>query len=171
VLLRALEDYRLIQTHEGHIAVGWLIVEDIAMVVALVVVPVLSGLLAGSSSASSPTVGGLFVAIAVTLAKIGMFVALMLIVGRRVIPWSLDKVSETASRELFTLAVWAIALGVAFGSAQLFDVSFALGAFFGGLILNESQLGHKAAADTLPLRTPLPCCSLSPSACCSIPAS
>ena len=91
-------------------------------------------------------------AVGVTFAKIGMFIALMLIVGRRLIPWCLDKVSQTASRELFTLAVLAIALGVAFGSAALFDVSFALGAFFAGLILNESELSHKAAADTLPLR-------------------
>ena len=152
VLMRALEEHRLIDTQEGRIAVGWLIVEDIAMVVALVVVPALSGALGGLTGQSNLQLWPLLTAVGVTFAKIGMFIALMLIVGRRVIPWCLDKVSQTASRELFTLAVLAIALGVAFGSAALFDVSFALGAFFAGLILNESELSHKAAADTLPLR-------------------
>ena len=91
-------------------------------------------------------------AVAVTMGKIGLFIALMLIVGKRLIPWALDRVSETGSRELFTLSVLAISLGIAFGSAALFGVSFALGAFFAGLILNESELGHKAAEGTLPLR-------------------
>jgi CPA2 family monovalent cation:H+ antiporter-2 len=151
VLLRALEDQHLLDSEEGRIAVGWLIVEDIAMVIALVVVPVLATALDGSSPPPSET-GGLPTAIAVTIGKIGLFIALMLIVGKRLIPWALDRVSETGSRELFTLSVLAIALGIAFGSAALFDVSFALGAFFAGLILNESELGHKAAAGTLPLR-------------------
>lgn len=151
VLLRALEDRRLIDTSEGRIAVGWLIVEDIAMVVALVVVPTLSGALKGSIGASLQ-VGALLGTVAVTLGKIALFVALMLVIGKRVIPWALDQVSKTGSRELFTLAVLAIALGAAFGSAALFGVSFALGAFFAGLILNESELSHKAAAETLPLR-------------------
>lgn len=151
VLLRALEDRRLIDTSEGRIAVGWLIVEDIAMVVALVVVPTLSGAFKGSIGASLQ-VGALLGTIAVTLGKIALFVALMLVIGKRVIPWALDQVSKTGSRELFTLAVLAIALGAAFGSAALFGVSFALGAFFAGLILNESELSHKAAAETLPLR-------------------
>jgi monovalent cation:H+ antiporter-2, CPA2 family len=151
VLLRALEDRQLLDSEEGRIAVGWLIVEDIAMVVALVLVPALAAVLNGTGAQSSE-MGGLPAAIAVTLGKIGLFIALMLIVGKRVIPWALDRVSETGSRELFTLSVLAIALGIAFGSAALFDVSFALGAFFAGLILNESELGHKAAAGTLPLR-------------------
>lgn len=151
VLLRALEDRHLIDTSEGRIAVGWLIVEDIAMVVALVVVPTLSAAFKGSSGASLQ-VGALLGTIAVTLGKIALFVALMLVIGKRVIPWALDQVSKTGSRELFTLAVLAIALGAAFGSAALFGVSFALGAFFAGLILNESELSHKAAAETLPLR-------------------
>lgn len=151
VLLRALEDRRLIDTSEGRIAVGWLIVEDIAMVVALVVVPTLSGAFKGSIGASLQ-VGALLGTIAVTLGKIALFVALMLVIGKRVIPWALEQVSKTGSRELFTLAVLAIALGAAFGSAALFGVSFALGAFFAGLILNESELSHKAAAETLPLR-------------------
>ncbi|HEX2054899.1 MAG TPA: YbaL family putative K(+) efflux transporter [Nitrospiraceae bacterium] len=152
VLVRALEDRRLLTTHEGRIAVGWLIVEDLAMVLALVLVPVFSDVVAASTNHSGLDATTLVMVLATTIGKVGMFVALMLIVGRRVIPWSLDMVSKTASRELFTLAVLTIALGVAFGSAQLFGVSFALGAFFAGLILNESQLGHKAAADTLPLR-------------------
>jgi len=151
VLLRALEDRRLIDTSEGRIAVGWLIVEDIAMVVALVIVPALSGALKDSSGTSTQ-LGPLLYTLAVTIGKVVLFVALMLVVGKRVIPWALEQVSKTGSRELFTLAVLAIALGAAFGSAVLFGVSFALGAFFAGLILNESELSHKAAAETLPLR-------------------
>ncbi|MGH7231342.1 MAG: YbaL family putative K(+) efflux transporter [Nitrospiraceae bacterium] len=152
VLLRALEDRRLIDTQEGRIAVGWLIVEDIAMVVALVVVPALSDALSGPVGESNARLGTLLATVVVTLGKVGVFIALMLVVGRRLIPWALDRVSKTGSRELFTLAVLAIALGVAFGSAALFDVSFALGAFFAGLILHESELSHKAATETLPLR-------------------
>jgi len=150
VLLRALEDRRLIDMPEGRIAVGWLIVEDIAMVVALVVVPTLSSAFGGTGEVTQ--LGSLLTTVAITLGKIALFVAFMLIIGRRLIPWALDQVSKTGSRELFTLAILAIAFGVAFGSAELFGVSFALGAFFAGLILNESELGHKAAAETLPLR-------------------
>lgn len=150
VLLRALEDRRLIDMPEGRIAVGWLIVEDIAMVVALVVVPTLSSAFGGAGEVTQ--LGALLTTVAITLGKIALFVAFMLIIGKRLIPWALDQVSKTGSRELFTLAVLAIAFGVAFGSAELFGVSFALGAFFAGLILNESELGHKAAAETLPLR-------------------
>src|SRR5215217_1375699 len=151
VLLRSLEDRHLLDSEEGRIAIGWLIVEDIAMVVALVVVPVLTTALTGPVTQSSH-LGGLLMAVAVTMGKIGIFIALMLIVGKRLIPWALDRVSETGSRELFTLSVLAISLGIAFGSAALFGVSFALGAFFAGLVLNESELGHKAAEGTLPLR-------------------
>lgn len=150
VLLRALEDRRLIDMPEGRIAVGWLIVEDIAMVVALVVVPTLSSAFGDAGEVTQ--LGALLTTVAITLGKIALFVAFMLIIGKRLIPWALDQVSKTGSRELFTLAVLAIAFGVAFGSAELFGVSFALGAFFAGLILNESELGHKAAAETLPLR-------------------
>ena len=150
VLLRVLEDRHLLDTKEGHIAVGWLVVEDIAMVIALVVVPLLSSSL--NRLEASPQVGTLLTAVGLMLAKIGLFIALMLVVGKRLIPWTLARVSRTGSRELFTLATLSIALGIAFGSAALFDVSFALGAFFAGLILNESELSHKAASDTLPLR-------------------
>jgi CPA2 family monovalent cation:H+ antiporter-2 len=151
VLVRALEDWRLL-TNEGRIALGWLIVEDIAMVMALVVVPALSEVFIGPAGELQLSVGALAMAVVLTLGKIGMFIALMLIIGRRIIPWTLNMVSKAASRELFTLAILTIALGVAYGSAELFDASFALGAFFAGLILNESKISHKAAADTIPLR-------------------
>ena len=151
VLLRAMEDRRLLETRRGRIAVGWLIVEDIAMVLALVMLPVLADTF--EVSGDEPASFGRFVvAIAWTLVKLGAFVAFMLLVGRRVIPWTLEKIAATGSRELFTLSVLAIALGVAFGSATLFGVSFALGAFFAGMLLNESELSHKAANDSLPLR-------------------
>ena len=148
VLLRALEERRLVETAKGRIAVGWLIVEDLAMVLALVLLPALAGLLKGEAGDPSEVWAALFK----TLAKVGAFVAVMLIVGRRVIPWILERVAGTGSRELFTLCVLAIALGVAFGSAELFGVSFALGAFFAGMLLNESEFSHQAAAETLPLR-------------------
>lgn len=150
VLLRALEERRLVETGRGRIAVGWLIVEDLAMVLALVLLPALAGLLGGGGKESSAA--EVWEALFKTFAKVGAFVALMLIVGRRVIPWVLERVAGTGSRELFTLCVLAIALGVAFGSAALFDVSFALGAFFAGMLLNESEFSHQAATETLPLR-------------------
>jgi CPA2 family monovalent cation:H+ antiporter-2 len=129
--------------------VGWLIVEDIAMVFTLVVLPPLAGLLAGQTAAG---LAALALPLAITLGKIVAFVAVMLLVGRRLIPWLLHYVAHTGSRELFRLAVLAIALGVAYGSAVLFDVSFALGAFFAGMILSESELSQRAANETLPLR-------------------
>ena len=149
VLLRALQERRLIDTERGRIAVGWLIVEDIAMVLTLVLLPPLAGILEGQTGADWSTFA---VPLAITLGKVVAFVALMLIIGRRVIPWLLHYVAHTGSRELFRLAVLAIALGVAYGSAVLFDVSFALGAFFAGMILAESELSQRAANETLPLR-------------------
>ena len=148
VLLRALEEMRVVETQRGRIAVGWLIVEDLAMVLALVLLPAMAGVLRGDEGASGD-IGG---ALLTTFFKVGGFVAFMLIIGRRVIPWILERVAGTGSRELFTLCVLAIALGVAFGSAEMFGVSFALGAFFAGMLLNESEFSHKAANDTLPLR-------------------
>ncbi|MGH8074962.1 MAG: YbaL family putative K(+) efflux transporter [Lysobacter sp.] len=148
VLLRALEDRRLVETQRGRIAVGWLIVEDIACVLALVLLPALAGLLNGEAADATSVLTALFT----TFLKVGAFMALMLIVGSRVIPWILERVAGTGSRELFTLCVLAIALGVAFGSAELFGVSFALGAFFAGMLLNESEFSHQAASETLPLR-------------------
>jgi len=153
VLLRAMEQRRLLETTRGKIAVGWLIVEDLACVLALVMMPVLAGIFVEQPAGSEPhTLGSIALSIGWTLLKLGAFVAVMLVVGRRAIPWILERIAGTGSRELFTLAVLAIALGVAFGSAKLFGVSFALGAFFAGMLLNESELSHKAANDSLPLR-------------------
>jgi CPA2 family monovalent cation:H+ antiporter-2 len=150
VLLRALQERRLVETERGRIAVGWLIVEDIAMVLTLVMLPALAPMLKSASGAVDwPT---LAVPLAITIAKVAAFVAIMLIVGKRVIPWLLHWVAHTGSRELFRLAVLAIALGCAFEASVLFDVSFALGAFFAGMIMSESQLSQRAANETLPLR-------------------
>lgn len=147
VLLRALQSRNLVETERGRIAVGWLIVEDLIMVLALVLIPALA-----TGLASDNVVSGLSWVIASTLLKVTGFVALMLIVGRRLLPWALHWVVHTGSRELFRLAVLAVALGVAFGAAYVFDVSFALGAFFAGMILGETQLSRRAAEETLPLR-------------------
>lgn len=144
VMLKALEQRQMLDTRAGHIAVGWLIVEDLAMVVALVVVPVLA--------VDDVSVGEVSVNLAITVVKVAVFATLMIVVGRRVIPWGLARVADTGSRELFTLGVLALGLGVAVGAASLFDVSFALGAFFAGMVLRESNLAHRAAADSLPLR-------------------
>jgi CPA2 family monovalent cation:H+ antiporter-2 len=150
VLLRALQDRRLVNSERGRIAVGWLIVEDIAMVLTLVLLPALAPLLRGD--ATSANLVSLGWPIALTLAKVAAFVVLMLIIGRRVIPWILHYVAHTGSRELFRLSVLALALGVAYAAATLFGASFALGAFFAGMILGESQLSQRAAQETLPLR-------------------
>ena len=152
VVLRAMEERRLLESQRGKIAIGWLIVEDLAMVLALVLLPALATALGSEGKPGEGGVGTLLVALGWTLVKVSAFVAVMLVVGRRVIPWTLERVARTGSRELFTLSVLAIALGVAFGSAALFGVSFALGAFFAGMLLNESEFSHKAAADSLPLR-------------------
>ena len=150
VLLRALQERRLIETERGRIAVGWLIVEDIAMVLTLVLLPVLADVLKGASGGLN--VNAFALPLTITLGKVAGFVIFMLVVGKRLIPWLLHYVAHTGSRELFRLAVLAIALGVAYGAAVLFDVSFALGAFFAGMILAESQLSQRAAQETLPLR-------------------
>ena len=149
VLLRAMQERRLLETERGRIAVGWLIVEDMAMVLTLVLLPALAPVLEAGATLS---LFALALPIAITLGKVAAFVAIMLIVGRRVIPWILHYVAHTGSRELFRLSVLAIALGVAFGAAMLFDVSFALGAFFAGMMLSESELSQRAASETLPLR-------------------
>ena len=149
VLLRAMQERRLLDTERGRIAVGWLIVEDLAMVLTLVLLPALAPVLAAGATLS---LAALALPIASTLGKVTAFVAIMLVVGKRLIPWILHYVAHTGSRELFRLSVLAIALGVAFGAATLFDVSFALGAFFAGMILSESELSQRAASETLPLR-------------------
>ncbi len=143
VLLRALEDRRILDTERGRIAVGWLIVEDLVMVLALVLIPAV---------AAGGTDGGLGLTLLITIGKVAAFAAFMLVVGRRAVPWLLHIIAHTGSRELFRLAVLAIALGVAMGAALLFGVSFALGAFFAGMILAESPLSQRAAEETLPLR-------------------
>ena len=154
VLLRALQERREVATEKGRIAVGWLIVEDLAMVLALVLLPPLAGLLGGKAGGLVASLGSqpLWLTLGLTAVKVGVFVALMLVLGRRVIPWVLHYTAHTGSRELFRLGVLAIALGVAYGSAKLFGVSFALGAFFAGMVLAESKLATQAAKDTLPLR-------------------
>ncbi|MFC4625299.1 YbaL family putative K(+) efflux transporter [Daeguia caeni] len=162
VLIRAMQERHLIDTERGRIAVGWLVVEDIAMVLALVLLPALAGASGGEHDANSGDVisvwlsqalglglGGIVV---LTFAKVGIFAVLMLIVGRKFIPWLLNLIAQTGSRELFRLGVLAIALGVAFGAAHLFGVSFALGAFFAGMVMSESELSHRAAEESLPLR-------------------
>ena len=149
VLLKAMQERRLIETERGRIAVGWLIVEDIVTVLVLVMLPPLAGLLKGEAI-TDWTIFAL--PLAITVGKLVAFVAVMLVIGRRAIPWLLHYVAHTGSRELFRLAVLAIALGVAYGAAVLFDVSFALGAFFAGMILSESELSQRAANESLPLR-------------------
>lgn len=146
------------ETERGRIAVGWLIVEDLAMVLTLVLLPAISGLFGGATDVSATYVFGIRLnvalpgLIAITIIKVAVFVFLMLIVGRRLIPQILHHVAHTGSRELFRLAVLTIALAVAFGAAQLFDVSLALGAFFAGMVMSESALSQRAAQETLPLR-------------------
>jgi CPA2 family monovalent cation:H+ antiporter-2 len=150
VLLTALQERRLVETRRGQIAIGWLIVEDIVMVLALVLIPALSGVLGGAGETLST--GALLMTLGITLGKVIAFVAVMLIFGRRLIPWILERIADTGSRELFRLAVLAIALGCALGATYIFGVSFALGAFFAGMILAESELSHRAAEESLPLR-------------------
>jgi CPA2 family monovalent cation:H+ antiporter-2 len=150
VLLTALQERRLVETRRGQIAIGWLIVEDIVMVLALVLIPALSGVLGGAGETLST--GALLMTLGITLGKVIAFVAVMLVFGRRLIPWILERIADTGSRELFRLAVLAIALGFALGATYIFGVSFALGAFFAGMILAESELSHRAAEESLPLR-------------------
>ncbi len=154
VVLRALEAGRALESINGRIAVGWLVVEDLVMVLVLVLLPPLARGLGGEQTPATPGSpgGDLWIALAITLGKVSAFVVLMLVVGRRVLPRLLFLVARTGSRELFTLCVIASAVGVAYGSAALFDVSFALGAFFAGMMMRESELSHRAAAESLPLR-------------------
>ncbi len=148
VLIRALQERHILETHRGRIAVGWLVVEDLVMVLALVLLPALA--VATKGNGVPPT--QILFSLLVTLAKVSIFVAIMLIVGRRVIPWLMQYTAHTGSRELFRLAVYAIALGVAYGAHYFFDVSFALGAFFAGMVLGESDLSQRAAEEAIPLR-------------------
>ncbi|TCU37066.1 YbaL family putative K(+) efflux transporter [Rhizobium azibense] len=162
VLLKALQERRLVETERGKIAVGWLIVEDLAMVLALVLIPAAASIGGGEHGPVEPLSAGLnrllgldlgiSGIVGMTLVKVALFVALMLVFGRKLIPWTMHRIAHTGSRELFRLGVLAIALGVAFGAAKLFGVSLALGAFFAGMVLAESELSHRAAQESLPLR-------------------
>ncbi|PSH70719.1 cation transporter [Phyllobacterium brassicacearum] len=157
VLLKALEEQNMVDSVDGRVAVGWLIVEDLAMVLALVLLPPLAGLLGGHADAASGSAAGtegiaIALTLAMTLLKVGAFAGMAIFIGPKVVPWVLTLVARTGSPELFTLSVLAIALGIAFGSAEIFGVSFALGAFFAGVVMSESHLSHRAAADSLPLQ-------------------
>ncbi|AEG92404.1 YbaL family putative K(+) efflux transporter [Ramlibacter tataouinensis] len=150
VLLRALESLGLLESFNGRIAIGWLVVEDLAMVLVLVLLPPLATVLAGRGDGGDPA--ALWRTIGTTLFQVALFVVLMLVVGRRLFPWLLWQVQKVGSRELFTLCVVAAAVSIAYGATLLFGVSFALGAFFAGMVLRESQFSHRAAEETLPLR-------------------
>ena len=159
VLLRALEDRGLLESLNGKIAIGWLLVEDLVMVLVLVLLPAIGGFLGGgpqaaSGDAATPLFGAssLGVALLAAVAQLGIFVAVMLVGGRRLFPWLLWQVAKTGSRELFTLCVMAAAVGIAYASSAVFGVSFALGAFFAGMMLRESALAHRAGEESLPFR-------------------
>jgi CPA2 family monovalent cation:H+ antiporter-2 len=151
VMLRALQSCNALDSADGKITIGWTIVEDVVMVLTLVLLPAFFG--QNSSDAEAHAGGGsVWVSFGIALAKVVVFIALMLLFGTRVFPWVLQSVERTASRELFTLAVVALALGVAFSSAKLFGTSFALGAFFAGVVINQSDSHHRATTTLLPLQ-------------------
>ncbi|WP_426233191.1 cation:proton antiporter [Pararhizobium sp. DWP3-4] len=154
VLLKALEERNLVNSPNGRVAIGWLIVEDLAMVLVLVLLPIVAEVLGaqGTGGHGAGAATPVALTIVLTLVKLGAFAVLAIVLGPRIVPWLLTLVARTGSRELFTLTVLAIALGIAFGSAMLFGVSFALGAFFAGVVMSESNLSHRAAADSLPLQ-------------------
>ncbi|MBL8471763.1 MAG: Kef family K(+) transporter [Rhodocyclaceae bacterium] len=150
VLLKALEARGQLDSMNGRIAVGWLVVEDLATVLVLVLLPPLAGLLGGKGEAAAGS--ALWITLGQTLLQVAGFIAIMLVAGRKLLPWLLWQVSRSGSRELFTLAVVAAAIGIAYGAAQVFSVSFALGAFFAGMVMRESEFSHRAAEQSLPLR-------------------
>ena len=149
VLFKALERKKLLESVNGRIAIGWLVVQDLAMVLGLVLLPALADLVSKEGRASSAT---LWLALGTKFVEVAVFVVLMLVVGRRLFPWLLWQVTRTGSQELFTLTVVAAAVSIAYGSAELFGVSFALGAFLAGMVLRESQFSQRAATEILPLR-------------------
>ncbi len=150
VLLKALESKGLVDTADGRIAIGWLVVEDLAMVLVLVLLPAFAPMLGGTAAVGPQR--GIGWSVLITLAQVAGFIAFMLVVGRRLFPWLLWQVTKTGSRELFTLCVVAAAISIAYGSSEVFGVSFALGAFFAGMVLRESEFSHRAAEQTLPLQ-------------------
>ena len=151
VLLKALETKGILESHDGQIAVGWLVVEDIMTVLILVLLPPLAPML-GAEAVQPVSNTPLWEVIAWTVGRVALFIFLMLVVGKRVLPWLLWQVAKTGSRELFTLCVLAVAIGIAYGAAEIFSVSFALGAFFSGMVMRESKYAHRAAMESLPLR-------------------
>jgi CPA2 family monovalent cation:H+ antiporter-2 len=150
VLLKALESRGILDSMNGKIAVGWLVVEDLATVMVLVLMPPLAGVLGGTLDAANTA--PLWQTISLTILQVSVFIILMLVVGKRALPWLLWHVAKTGSRELFTLSVVAVAIGIAYGASALFNVSFALGAFFAGMVMRESEFSHRAAEESLPLR-------------------
>ncbi|MCZ2328631.1 YbaL family putative K(+) efflux transporter [Bartonella sp. F02] len=157
ILLRTLQEQRLIETEIGRIAIGWLIIEDLAMILILVLMPALASILNNTTNTSTDHFirwlsFNIWDIIGFTIFKVIVFITLMLIIGRRIIPWLLEISAQSGSRELFRLSVFATALGVAFGAAHLFGVSLSLGAFFAGMVMSESELSHRAAEESLPLR-------------------
>jgi monovalent cation:H+ antiporter-2, CPA2 family len=154
VLLKALESRGVLDSVNGRIAIGWLIVEDLVMVLVLVVLPAMSVWLGGNVNAAAQPAGDrtLLTTLALTIGQVTVFLVLMLVVGRRLFPWLLWQIARTGSRELFTLCIVTAAVGIAYSSAELFGVSFALGAFFAGMVLRESPLSYRAAEESLPLR-------------------
>lgn len=156
VLLKALEMHGHLNTVDGQISVGWLVVEDIATVLILVLLPpvaqIMGGTPGGGEAAEPMTASGIAYVIASTLLHVVAFVAIMMVVGRKFIPWVLWQIAKTGSRELFTLSILTASVGIAYGAAAVFDVSFALGAFFAGMVMRESKYAHRAATDSLPLQ-------------------
>jgi CPA2 family monovalent cation:H+ antiporter-2 len=148
-MVRAFQERHMLDTERGRFAVGWLVVEDLVTILTLVLLPTVAAMANGDGGVPA---GRLAFQLVVTLVKVGIFVTVMLLVGRRVIPWLMHYTAHTGSRELFRLAVYALAIGVAFGAAKLFDVSFALGAFFAGVVMGESTLSQQATEEALPLR-------------------
>lgn len=149
VLLRAMEDRKLLKTEEGRICVGWLVIEDIAIVLGIVLLPSLA---AAAQGEAGTTLTATLTALGITIGKIALFVALMLFVGARVFPWMIVQVAHLKSRELLSLGTLTLALGVAWVAYELFDSSFALGAFLAGVVLNGTKFTHRIAEDSLPLR-------------------
>jgi monovalent cation:H+ antiporter-2, CPA2 family len=153
VVLRALEERGAVESANGRIAIAWLVVEDLAMVLTLVLLPALAGLAGGDAAGAHDTGNGnLALLIAITLAKVAAFLVVVALAGPRAVPWILQQAARTGSHELFTLAVLAVSLGIAYASATLFGVSFALGAFCAGVVLSKSELSHRAAEESLPLQ-------------------
>ncbi|MCD8338750.1 MAG: cation:proton antiporter, partial [Burkholderiales bacterium] len=152
VLLKALETRGILESHDGQIAVGWLVVEDLMTVLILVLLPPLASMLGGDAAAVPTSDKPLWLIILWTIGQVAIFIFLMLVIGKRVLPWLLWQVAKTGSRELFTLCVLAVAIGIAFGASEIFHISFALGAFFSGMVMRESKYAHRAATESLPLR-------------------